>query len=274
MKSASSPFKTNNVSRPLLRWAGSKRRLLPVLRGYAPLSYKRYIEPFCGSICLFIDLKPAKGILGDNNKELIHFYKTLQFRPAQIGKLAAAMPLTDSFYYELRSLTPASLSSNDRAARFLYLNRFCFNGVYRTNRSGQFNVPRGKHMGGLPSVEEITEFGRFIRSAEFHSTDFEELIETATEGDFVYLDPPYAGASRDRGEYGINAFKEVDIARLTDACLAASGRGASIVLSYADLPFVRAMLPNWRVHELSVLRSVSGFSRGRGNVSELLLSNF
>jgi DNA adenine methylase len=263
-----------DICRPLLRWAGSKRRLLPVLRASAPKEFERYIEPFCGSICLFVDLKPKKAVLSDNNPELIHFYRTLRHRPAHIGKLAAAMPLTESFYYELRALNPVTLSSNDRAARFLYLNRFCFNGVYRTNKQGQFNVPRGKHMGALPSVEEITNFGRFIRSAEFHAADFEELLDIATTGDFVYLDPPYAGASRDRGEYGINAFKEIDIVRLTDACNRASKRGAKVLLSYADLPIMRALLPNWGVRELDVLRSVSGFSRGRGMVQEILISNF
>jgi DNA adenine methylase len=264
----------NDVARPLLRWAGSKRRLLPVLRTCAPVEFERYIEPFCGSICLFVDLKPNKAVLGDNNPDLIHFYNTLRHRPTHIGKLAAAMPLTESFYYELRSLDPTTLSSDNRAARFLYLNRFCFNGVYRTNKQGKFNVPRGKHMGALPSVDEITNFGRLIRSVDFRATDFEELLDIATEGDFVYLDPPYAGASRDRGEYGTNAFKEIDIARLSNACQRASKRGAKILLSYADLPSIRALLPNWHLRELDVLRSVSGFSRGRGTVQEILISNF
>lgn len=262
------------VCRPLLRWAGSKRRLLPVLRNSAPSKYNRYIEPFCGSICLFVDLKPTAAVLGDNNPELIHFYSTLRHRPAHIGKLASSMPLTDNFYYELRAVDPRSMSADDRAARFLYLNRFCFNGVYRTNKKGQFNVPRGKHMGALPSVEEITNFGRFIRSAEFLASDFEQLLDLATEDDFVYLDPPYAGAARDRGEYGVDAFKEIDISRLSDACIRASHRGAKILLSYADLPIIRSLLPRWNVQELDVLRSVSGFSRGRGTVQEILISNF
>jgi DNA adenine methylase len=263
-----------DICRPLLRWAGSKRRLLPVLRTCAPAEFDRYIEPFCGSICLFIDLKPSRAVLSDNNPDLIHFYKSLRHRPSHIGKLAASMPLTDSFYYELRALDPNTLSSNDRAARFLYLNRFCFNGVYRTNKAGQFNVPRGKHMGALPSVEEITQFGRFIRSVDFRAADFEELLDIATVGDFVYLDPPYAGASRDRGEYGVNSFKELDILRLAEACIRASDRGAKILLSYADLPMIRTLLPSWNLRELDVLRSVSGFSRGRGTVQEILISNF
>ena len=262
------------VCRPLLRWAGSKRRLLPVLRTCAPAEFVRYIEPFCGSICLFVDLKPHSAILSDNNPELIHFYKTLRHRPSHIGKLATSMPITESFYYELRSLDPLQLSSNDRAARFLYLNRYCFNGVYRTNKQGHFNVPRGKHMGALPSIEEITNFGRFIRSADFQAADFEDLLNVAGVGDFIYLDPPYAGAARDRGEYGANAFKQIDIVRLAESCRRASLRGAKVLLSYADIPIIRELLEGWNIRELDVLRSVSGFAKGRGMVQEILISNY
>lgn len=260
--------------RPLLRWAGSKRRMLPVLRTAIPSSFDRYIEPFCGSICLFIDQTPKRALLSDNNGELIHFYKRLRQRPRHIGKLVLAMPIVESFYYDLRALHPDSLSADDRAARFLYLNRFCFNGVYRTNKLGHFNVPRGKHMGALPSIEEITEFGRFIRSANFYSADFQDLLDTATTGDFVYLDPPYAGASRDRGEYGVNAFKEIDIDRLAFSCIKASSRGVKILLSYADLPTLSDRLPGWNLKKLNVLRSVSGFAESRGTVQEILFSNY
>lgn len=262
------------INRPLLRWAGSKRRLLPTLRQCAPKTYRRYIEPFCGSICFFVDLKPSIALLGDNNSELIHFYNRLSHHPAHIGRLATAMPLTDAFYYQLRAVAPNELSADERAARFLYLNRFCFNGVYRTNKAGSFNVPRGKHMGSLPSVDEITNFGRFIRSASFHAVDFETLVESASDGDFVYLDPPYAGASRDRGEYGVDAFKEVDIERLAGACKRASDRGAAVLLSYANLSALKDLFPTWKVRQFDVLRSVSGFSRGRGTVQEILISNY
>jgi DNA adenine methylase len=184
------------------------------------------------------------------------------------------MPSTAEFYYTLRAVVPTTLTANHRAARFLYLNRHCFNGVYRTNRSGAFNVPRGKHMGAIPSLDEIVSFGRIIRSADFVTSDFEEIVEETVEGDFVYLDPPYAGASRDRGEYGTNAFKTVDLERLAQVCRGASERGVKVLLSYADFPELVEKFPEWKIERFSVLRSVSGFARGRGNANEVLMCNY
>ncbi|MEN2673147.1 Dam family site-specific DNA-(adenine-N6)-methyltransferase [Herbaspirillum huttiense] len=263
------------VERSIIRWAGSKKKLLPVLRAVAPKQYQRYIEPFCGSICFYVDQQPTRAILSDNNSELIQFYKSLSYRPLHIGKLAHAMPNTERYYYELRNIDPSTLSANDRAARFLYLNRFCFNGVYRTNKSGRFNVPRGSHMGALPELEEIQNFGRLIRSASFYAADFETILDMAGHGDFVYLDPPYAGRDvRDRGEYGANAFKEPDIQRLADSCHRASARGAKVLLSYADIRAIQELMDGWNIHRLSVPRSVSGFARGRTTVNEILVSNY
>jgi len=264
-----------DVNRPLLRWAGSKRKLLPILRQATPKKFNCYIEPFCGSACLYIDRKPEKALLSDNNSELIHFYRRLQIRPAHIARLAHAMPISEQFYYDLRSTFPASLSSDDRAARFLYLNRYCFNGVYRTNNAGYFNVPRGKHMGNIPSIDEIEAFGRFIRSAEFLTSDFEDIVALAGPGDFIYLDPPYAGRDvRDRGEYGANAFKQQDIERFALACNAAASRGIHVMISYADIPILDTVFQGWNIQRLSVSRSVSGFARGRTVVQEVLLSNY
>ena len=264
-----------DVNRPLLRWAGSKRKLLPMLRQYSPKKFGRYIEPFCGSVCLYVDQKPAKALLSDNNKELIHFYRRLQIRPAHIGRLVHAMPTLEKFYYDLRSIPPESLSSDDRAARFFYLNRYCFNGVYRTNNSGHFNVPRGTQVASIPPINEIEAFGRLIRAADFLTSDFEDVVALAEPGDFLYLDPPYAGRNvRDRGEYGANAFKQVDLQRFSLACDAASSKGVKVLISYADIPALDTAFKDWKVQRLSVGRSVSGFSRGRTIVQEVLLSNY
>lgn len=266
---------TSQPTRSIIRWAGSKKKLLPVLRQFVPKSIKRYIEPFCGSICFFVDQKPKKAILSDNNPELIHFYQRIKHHPAHIGKIARSMPTTDEHYYGLRSIDPSSLPADERAARFLYLNRFCFNGVYRTNKSGTFNVPRGKHMGKIPSIEEITEFGRLIRPVDFYVSDFEDVLNMAHGGDFVYLDPPYAGTgTRNRGEYGNQAFQETDIARLTGACKRASDRGAKVLISYAEVERVIKVFDDWNVDQLLVSRSVSGFAHGRSVVNEVLISNY
>src|SRR5580658_6327776 len=127
---------------PFLRWAGSKRRLLPTLQTFWTKKHKRYIEPFAGSACLFFAIKPPKAILGDLNPELISTYIEVKYRlPGVLAELAKLPPWNKREYLRLRSLDTATLEPRARAARFIYLNRFCFNGIYRTNLKGQFNVP-------------------------------------------------------------------------------------------------------------------------------------
>lgn len=266
-------FSVNRSS--LLRWAGSKRKLLPSLRESVPKDFNRYIEPFCGSISLFILLQPRSALLGDVNWELINFYHQLKQNPEEIARLVHGMPSEESFYYELRSVSPSSLAYLDRAARFFYLNRFCFNGVYRTNKKGDFNVPRGKHMGAIPTREEIISFASLIANAEFHAIDFEILIKNARVNDFIYLDPPYAGRDvKDRGEYGLNSFRENDIERLVVSVQAAAKAGAKVLLSYADVPVIRDLLGDWNIKTISVGRNVSGFIKGRTTVSEVIITNY
>ncbi|SUA88978.1 DNA adenine methylase [Pandoraea pulmonicola] len=265
----------HELSRSPIRWAGSKRKLLLQLQELAPTAFDRYVEPFCGSLCLFVALKPKNALVGDINSELIHFYRIISWRPRVVAELAHALPIDSATYYRLRSIAPNTLSAEQRAARFLYLNRFCFNGVYRTNRAGYFNVSRGRHTGSIPNIEELLAFGRLIRNAEFHCSDFENIVANAGEGDFVYLDPPYAGRDvRDRGEYGPGAFKMSDMQRLFSAVQMASNRGAKILISYADLPIVRDLFCKWNLTRVEVARNVSGFTAGRTSVSEIILRNY
>lgn len=263
------------VSRSPLRWAGSKRKLLPTLERLAPAQFTRYVEPFCGSLCLYVALKPDFALVGDINEELVNFYRMIAWRPKAIATAAHGLSNDEATYYELRSQDPRTLGAQDRAVRFLYLNRFCFNGVYRTNLQGQFNVARGKHMGSIPPVEELVHFGRLMRRATVRQCDFQELVEAAKRDDFIYLDPPYAGRGvRDRGEYGVGAFKEEDLDRLVEALHRASGRGVKVLLSYADLPDIRSRFRNWNTTTLKVARNVAGFASARSTVSELILRNY
>lgn len=266
---------TQDVLRSPLRWAGSKRKLLPTLQRLAPSGFRRYVEPFCGSLCLYVALKPTAALVGDINEELVNFYRMIAWRPHAIASAAHELDDDESTYYELRGLDPKTLSAQERAVRFLYLNRYCFNGVYRTNRQGAFNVARGKHMGSIPPVGELVSFGRLMRNATVQRCDFEELVDAAECGDFIYLDPPYAGRGvRDRGEYGVGAFKEADLDRLDEALHRASARGVKVLLSYADMPDIRRRFHSWNATTLDVTRNVAGFASARGSVSELILRNF
>lgn len=180
-----------------LRWAGSKRRLIPVLRTYWRPEFRRYLEPFAGSACLFFSLNPPRAILGDVNRELISTYLETKYRVAGVIKRLSNMRPNRRTYIRLRSFAPDDLGRAARAARFIYLNRYCFNGLYRTNQRGQFNVPYGGEKSGrLPSAEVLRQCSRRLKTARLIAGDFEQVLRLAVKGDFVYMDPPYAVGAR------------------------------------------------------------------------------
>jgi DNA adenine methylase len=267
---------SDDAMRPVLRWAGSKRQILPKLTGLAPEIKGRYIEPFCGSACLFLALRPNSAVLGDVNPHLIATYTALRDDPDAVSAILARwQPADKETYLSLR----ADFGRGDeaqQAARFLYLNRYCFNGVYRENLRGQFNVPYGGYRTGLmPSLDELRAFSARLQCTELYCGDFVGAIEDATADDFIYLDPPYHyGGARNRGEYGWNAFADEDVDRLVDAIAAASDRGARILVSYNRAHVLQKALPGWILTYAPVRRSVAGFANGRRSVREYQLRNY
>ncbi|MBK7706367.1 MAG: DNA adenine methylase [Acidobacteria bacterium] len=173
------PKTTIETVRPLLRWAGSKRKLLNEIVMCVPATFQRYYEPFLGSACLFLAIQPKRAVLGDFNGNLVNFYETIALHSREVDEQIQAMPKTPEFYYQIRSLPTEDVSQITLAARFLYLNRYCFNGIYRVNKTGRFNVPRGKQTGRIPTGAEIDKVGELIRSAEIRHTDFEDCVRTS-----------------------------------------------------------------------------------------------
>ena len=265
----------NSWSHPILRWAGSKRKLLPILHKNVPISFNRYVEPFCGSACLFFSLNPEKAILGDINPDLIHTYSIIKKHPRLLARRAKAISNDDETYYATRDLDPEDLQSIDRAVRFIYLNRFCFNGVYRTNKAGKFNVPKGTRTGIIPSEARFYRCHIALRNAQILECDFQNIIDYLEPNDFIYLDPPYAKHdSIDRGEYGPNSFKYKDFSRLEISLDKIIEKGANFLLSYAATDEVVSILEKkWYVKKIKVKRHVAGFARFRETVTEILASN-
>lgn len=261
-------------SKPILRWAGSKRLLIPTLLQHVPRVFNRYIEPFVGSACLFFELKPQAAVLGDFNLQLIDTYDVLAKKPGQVAAALAKLPTTPDYYYTLRSLDGSLMQPAERAARFIYLNRFSFNGVYRTNRKGQFNVPRGTKTGPLPSKGELVAAATLFRRATLIGGDFEECVGAASAGDFVYLDPPYAtNGKRMRGEYGYGAFAPSDMNRLSIVLDKLHNRQVMFLLSFRFGRDAQHLFRKWHSRAVLVRRHVSGFSAHRRRVKELLIYN-
>jgi DNA adenine methylase len=233
------------------------------------------VEPFAGSACLFFALKPRQAVLADINPDLMETYSAILQHPRLVARFTLRHRRTSAEYYRLRRCKPASLNPVERAARFLYLNRFCFNGVYRVNREGMFNVPRGSDTGGLPSEAWLYRSAIALRSAELRIDDFESTLQSTRADDFVYLDPPYSPRGRPaHGEYGYGTFREADLERFFDALARADSRGVKIMMSYADSKLVRLRLASWTRRRITVRRHVAGFAKHRALVREILATNY
>ena len=259
-----------------MRWAGSKRRLLPVLQTFWNQKHKRYVEPFAGSACLFFALKPPKAILGDLNPELVSTYRQIKYRVGEVLDELASIPLADRDEYKrLRSTDPSKLSSVQRAARFIYLNRFCFNGIYRTNLAGQFNVPfSGVRCGGFPKPEVFRKCSRRLRNAQFINGDFEKVLERAERGDLVYMDPPFAVRERRVfRQYDPSTFTHEDIKRLRSWMERLNAARINFVVSYAECDEADVLKRNFTYETVSVRRNIAGFASFRALSNEVLISN-
>lgn len=260
--------------KPFLRWAGSKRKQLSRLAPYWSGEHKRYVEPFAGSACLFFDLAPPSAVLGDSNEELIQLYRVVRDSPERLHRRLCRIKRDVATYLRWRNQNPTTLDPETRALRFLYLNRNCFNGIYRTNLQGGFNVPMGKRVGEYFSKEDLLRCSRLLQTAELVAGDFSATLDLVKVGDFVYLDPPYAVLSRRIfKEYGSKLFGTEDMPRFEESLHAIVGRGADFLVSYADCKEARALARKWCSVRLPVKRHVAGFAGDRKTAYEWVISN-
>lgn len=261
---------------PFLRWAGSKRKLLPKLMPYWEAGkFRRYIEPFMGSAALFFALGPDRALLSDINDELVETFKAVRDHPRAIYNRINKLPVGEKHYYSVRALDPLDMEILDRAARFIYLNRFCFNGIYRTNLDGQFNVPYAPtKTGALPDWEKLKSAASMLKRAEIVQCDFQGVINKIRPGDFIYMDPPYAVANRRIfRQYGPQTFGLEDINRLRTGLEAIDSRGAHFLVSYALCTEAIDSFSQWNIRRVRTQRNVSGFSEHRRKAVEILVSN-
>lgn len=260
---------------PFLRWAGSKRTLLPHLVPLVPLSGGRYIEPFAGSACLFFATRPRAAVIADLNRELIETYRVLRRHPRRLTRALYGLPTDRDTYYKVRALEATSLGTIDRAARFIYLNRLCFNGVYRTNRLGRFNVPYGARTGALPTESHLLRCSVALRDADLRDGDFEQTTADAREGDFVYLDPPYAQNPKQAyGVYGYGSFDAGELGRIFELLRRLDRAGVTFLFSYAALPELGPQLAsNWTVEQVVANGRVAASVASRAARQELIITN-
>lgn len=261
----------------LLRWAGSKRQLLGELKEYwSAAGATRYIEPFAGSAALFFEIAPKTAILNDVNSDLIGFYRGIKKNPKAVYDLACSMEVNEKTYYSIRSTYREDQDSITKAAKFYYLNRYCFNGIYRTNLAGEFNVPFAKEKtGNFPKWNDVALSISQLRKAKTLSLDFEKLVTTnVAKGDFVYLDPPYAVENtRIFTQYNATTFGSNDLLRLQKTLEKIDSSGASFVMSYASCEEAISLFANWNHRGVQCQRNVAGFAKHRRKAEELIFTN-
>ncbi len=280
---------------PPLKWAGGKGQLLTQMQPYFPETFRRYHEPFLGGGAVFFHLIPQRGaeaFLSDRNEELINFYRILRdqtdpllerLRTLESEYLQAEPEARERMYYRWRDADRQPdfrrWTALDRAVRFYFLNKTAFNGLYRTNRRGEFNVPWGRYP--RPSLyrpellgnaaEVLQRFAHWLEAAPF-----EIVLEHVQTGDFVYLDPPYAPLSPTASftAYTKEDFGPQDQRRLARLCRELDRRGVMFMLSNSDLPWVRDLYTGFEMTTVQARRNINRNGKGRGPIPELLVRNY
>ena len=260
---------------PFLKWPGGKRWLAPEIKRRIGEVPGIYYEPFLGGAAAFFALAPAKAVLADVNCELIELYHTVRDSPELVReRLVHHQSKHDKqHYYVTRATRPSG--TVDRAARLLYLNRTCFNGIWRVNRRGEFNVPIGTKTSVVLEGESFSGIADALKEVDLLAQDFEATIEIAGRGDVVYADPPYTVAHNYNGflKYNDEIFRWSDQIRLRDALKKAAARGASVLVSNANHESIRELYAEFsQVDEISRFSVIAGTATGRSPTSELLIS--
>lgn len=266
--------------KPFLRWAGGKNRITKLLAAYTPKKYNRYWEPFLGSAAMFFYLRPEKAFLSDNNSALVDCYNHVRDYPEKIYEKLKEHTRKNSekHYYAVRDLYNKSKSSISQSARFIYLNKTNFNGIFRVNTKGEYNVPYGyKKSLALPPFEEFLEISNLLKKAEIKHQSFEniESLSLLQKEDFVYFDPPYPPltATAYFTHYTAERFLWEDQKRVAELAKKLSARKCHVMISNSDTPQIRNLYQGWNTYQLPVVRWVAA-NGTRHKVNELVITNY
>lgn len=260
--------KVDDLARPLLKWTGGKRALapeiVPLLEGYG-----RYFEPFFGGGAVFFRLCPRSSVLSDLNTELVNCYETTKSHPEELIASLKRLKNTEETYYKVRASAPRTEVT--RAARFIYLCNLSFNGIYRVNLSGQFNVPYGRKDHIDPcDADLIRSISKRLQTCEILCADFEQSTINAVAGDCVYFDPPYTVAHGNNGfvKYNEKIFSWKDQERLESVARKLAAQGVRVVISNADHPSLRSLYKAFNVRTVERWSKISATAEGRKKITE------
>lgn len=268
---------------PVLKWAGGKTQLLAQYDRWFPRRFGAYFEPFVGSAAVFFHLLPVRTgrrvRLSDVNDELVGVYQVLQTDlEALIERLEEHRQLhSEEYFYRVRGRDPEGLGPVERAARTIYLNKTCYNGLYRVNSRGLFNVPFGRYKNPAILAEtRLRAAARALEGVELAVEGFEAVLDHAGKGDFVYFDPPYQPLSTTSSftAYTRWSFGEAEQSRLAEVFAELAARKAKVLLSNSDTPLVHALYKGFRIHRVRANRAINSKADGRRAITEVLVASF
>lgn len=263
----------------MIKWVGGKSKLLPELLARMPERYGRYYEPFCGGAALFFRVAPEAAVLADSNSDLINLYKTIA---SDVGAVIRRLQYhrdhhSESHYYATRAKwndREQAWSTAERAATFIYLNKTCFNGLWRVNRSGDFNVPIGRYTDPPICVPDALRAAHeLLDRATLRCADYQTAVDDAEKHDFIYFDPPYDPVTTTANftSYTATAFSSEHQRELADTARQLVARGCKVMLSNSDTPFIRKLYRGFAIDRVKCARAINSNASRRGDVDEVII---
>jgi DNA adenine methylase len=261
--------------KPVLKWAGGKQALAGLLTGHFAPFVGRFFEPFIGGGSVLFRLRPARAVVGDLNHWLLDCYLAIRDEWKRVATILDTLPNTRGDYLRIRSVRPDTLGLYERAAYLIYLNKTCFRGLFRVNRSGQFNVPYGEYRRRYYDPANLRAVAQALKNVEIRPGDFELCLQDVGNKDFVYFDPPYykLGGYSDFNRYTPFQFRENDHIRLAAVCRELDKRKVRWAVSNSNTAFVRSLFDGYTFLTISNRREINLNPRDR-NVKELLIVNY
>jgi DNA adenine methylase len=268
------------VAWPIIKWVGGKTKLLPELLARLPPRWNRYYEPFIGGAALFFRVAPERAVLNDWNVDLVNLYATVTEDVVAVIKRLEQHRAKHSqaHYYDTRAKWndhDQAWPSAERAAAFVYLNKTCFNGLWRVNRSGDFNVPIGRYADPPICVPDMLHAAQSVLArAELRHGDYRDAVRDVERGDFVYFDPPYDPVTPTANftSYTANAFAADEQRALADTARRLVAKGARVMLSNSDTPFIRSIYKGFKIDRVKCARAINSNAAKRGDVDEVIMT--
>ena len=266
---------------PIVKWVGGKRQLMLELLKNMPETYNRYFEPFIGGGALFFELQPQNGYISDMNEELINLYTVVRDDVYELIEALNKHKVSKEYFLKIRNLDRTEkynkLSDIEKASRFIYLNRTCFNGMYRVNSQGQFNVPFGNYKNPrIVDAENLINCSNLLKNTEICCADFSKILNKVQKCDFVYFDPPYVPLNETSSftSYTKDGF-DLDMQfKLRDVCDKLDSMGVMFMLSNSDTKLVNELYSNYEIKKVFASRAINANGNGRGKITEVLVRNY